>query len=565
MGQSSITYFMQNEIASEEIETELYKAATEAFRRSWTYMETSFQLGGRAEELGLPPNRVEAVLRSAFDLEKRREYHQEEMGEKPSTKTRKKSTADNQVVSPFFGNLLIPPNFLGKKKSSRYINIESAIIPWPSDEWRFDLAELIHRAFDADDLFGINKQWDSAVQLQKVSDYLAVRENIPSIVRGFDGEGAYIRINPTHGERETDVLNYRHVLLRVKGLELGKQLAFFKMFNLPCSALVNCGGKHIQAWVKVEAQGKEEFLERVTILNKTLKEIGFDIDTQEGDPLAKAAIPGVLVEGKQQYLIDYDSGAASWEEWESWAEAYLDGDPLIESSLSYDEAPLRSVEVVESLFRQGYKVLFSSPRYSGKSMAALDMGLSIANGQDWIGFATEESGVLYVNIEVESVNLVNRLFEISEVKDVDVQCGYFDFLHLLGMEKNISEICDFLIKRIEAIKKWENKRYSTVIVDGLDKIPGFFSEDTKNGADRYTSAQAIDKVVVQTGVAFVIVVNDEARRKIHWSPDVDVLLTPIKNAEDQSEYELKASGRFAKKGLKNRLVWDYPIFKRMDS
>ena len=88
MGQSSITFFLNTDIPSDEIETELYKAATEAFRRSWTFMETSFQLGGRAEELGLDPNRIEAVLRSAFDLEKRREYRNEELGTEEKPKQR---------------------------------------------------------------------------------------------------------------------------------------------------------------------------------------------------------------------------------------------------------------------------------------------------------------------------------------------------------------------------------------------------------------------------------------------------------------------------------------------
>ena len=561
MGQSSITFFLNTDIAPDEIETELYKAATEAFRRSWTFMEASFQLGGRAEELGLEQTRIEAVLRSSFDLEKRREYRSEELGSaEPKKKTAK---APEQSASPFFGNMFLPPNFMGRKKSSRYINIESAIIPWPSDEWRFDLAELIHRAFEPNELFGINSTWDSPIQLNKVSDYLAVRENIPTIVRSFDGEGSWIRVNSTEGERETDVLNFRHVLLKVKGLELGKQLAFFKMFNLPCSALVNCGGKFIQGWVKVEAQGKEEYLERVTTLTKTLSEIGFDIDTQESDPLAKACMPGVLVGGKQQYLIDYDAGANSWEEWESWAEAYLDGDPLIESTMTYDEVPTRSAEVVEDVFRQGHKIFLSGKKFTGKSMLALDMGISIANGDDWCGLSTEESGVLYVNLELESVNIVNRMYEIAEEKEVDVQNGLFDFLHLLGMEKNVTEMCDFLIKRIEASRKWENKNYSTIIIDGMDKLPGFFSQDQKDHTDRFTTAQGIDKMVVQTGVGVVLVLNEESRKRIQWSPDVDLSLSIVDNFEDKKEYKLVSSGKFIENKGQYKLEWDYPLFKEL--
>ncbi len=224
MGQSAIAFFMNTEVPPDDVETELYNAATEAFRRGWTFMEASFQIGGRATDLGLSENRIENVLRSSFDLEKRREYRSEELDSEAKEKTH-----SPEMGMPM-GSYMFPGNFFeSSKKSSRYINIESAIIPWPSDEWRFDFAELLHKAFDPEELVGINKKLDSPLQLQKVDDILKVRENVPQIMRSLDGVGGFIRVNPCGGEREVDVQAFRHVLLKVKNLELGKQLAFFKI------------------------------------------------------------------------------------------------------------------------------------------------------------------------------------------------------------------------------------------------------------------------------------------------------------------------------------------------
>ena len=519
-------------------------------------MEASFQIGGRAEELGLDQKRVENVLRSAFDLEKRREYRSEELEE--TTKVQKEM-APEQPVS--FGQYLLPGGlFQASKKSSRYINIESAIIPWPSDEWRFDFAELLHKAYEPEEIVGIKKRVDSPTQLQKVGDLLKVRENIPQLMRTLDGGGSLIYLNPASGERETDVMSFRHVLLRVKNLELGKQLAFFKMFNLPCSALVNCGGKFIQGWVKVEAENKEDYMERVTTLQKTLQDIGFEVDTQEGDPLAKAGIPGVLVEGKQQYLIEFEEGASSWEEWESWSEAYLDGDPLVEPSSGYDEPPLKSAEIVEDLFRQGQKVLLSGPSLCGKSMTSLDLALSICQGVPWLENETEETEVLYVNLEQDSTTLVNRLYEVAEEREIEAVGSNLDFLHLMGTDKTATELCEFLVKRVNAMRKWENKKFSTLIVDGIEKLPGFYSQE---GLANQSLAGALDKLVLQTSAAVVVVCTDEPNLNRKLAADVTLRLNTLEESGQEGWLQLSVSGRYLKKDMDRKLVWNYPLLKNV--
>ena len=61
-----------------ELKAELYKAGVAAMEEGWTFMDASFQLGGKARDDGMDGEEVEQTLRRAFSAEKRSSERPEE-------------------------------------------------------------------------------------------------------------------------------------------------------------------------------------------------------------------------------------------------------------------------------------------------------------------------------------------------------------------------------------------------------------------------------------------------------------------------------------------------------
>lgn len=80
--------------------------------------------------------------------------------------------------------------------------------------------------------------------------------------------GVFMRINPMGpdgGQGDDDVTAYRHALLEWDEDSNGnpipkeKQLGMILDSDLPCSAIIDSGGKSIHAWVRVDAESREEY------------------------------------------------------------------------------------------------------------------------------------------------------------------------------------------------------------------------------------------------------------------------------------------------------------------
>ena len=67
----TINLFLKNKYSANELKAELYKAGVAAMEEGWTFMDASFQLGGKARDDGMDGDEVEQTLRRAFSAEKR--------------------------------------------------------------------------------------------------------------------------------------------------------------------------------------------------------------------------------------------------------------------------------------------------------------------------------------------------------------------------------------------------------------------------------------------------------------------------------------------------------------
>lgn len=182
-----------------------------------------------------------------------------------------------------------------------------------------DTVNFVVSSFEKDGKFlpsgkGVNKSFE---ELIKACD---TYEDIGYILGDWNPKaGAWARINPMSGKgcKNSDVEEFRHCLIESDSLPKEEQLRKIRELNLPCSAIVDSGGKSIHAIVKIDA-GKDEKLyrERVSKLHEFLAKNGFSVDKACKNASRLSRIAAVTRDGKRQKLIAVNIGMPSYQQWQ---------------------------------------------------------------------------------------------------------------------------------------------------------------------------------------------------------------------------------------------------------
>lgn len=570
-----------------ELKKELFKAGVAALSEGWTFMDATFQLGGKARDDGLSADDVEKILRNAF-AEERRKSEREEAQKKTTTQapissaqaqSMQQSMAQPQsgtapipamgptIISPIPASMMEQMIALGLDSQSLEllqnfkIDPEALSIPWPAADWRKDLAKLLSATFRSDETieFKISNTPTSTQEL--VSNIIGQDDALKKIMRQLDSpDGALLSINAVKsGADATDESwHYRYVVVDNPKMMLAKQLAYYKALNLPCAALINTGANSVQAWIKIEAQDLDEYNERVDFLFQTLESQGFKVDEGNRNPNQMVRMPGVLRNGKQQYLIALDQGAKNFTEWREWAEYTLDGKPLIALASDSDEAPKKDPCVIENVLRAGEFFLFTAPPKSGKSLALMDMGLSICYGEDWFGNTTNSNDVLFINMELTKSVFLNRLFLLGAKRKLNASTPRFGFLNLRGTALSPIEIAQLIVKRIQGAKKLENHDYKVVVIDPISAVLHNPKSVRLSGAPHQILMQMVDTIISLTGCAVVSSCNINEYPYLESRADSVMTLSPVEGSLNM--YQINGSFREFPKTLARECSWIYPRF-----
>ncbi|MBR6448826.1 MAG: AAA family ATPase [Fibrobacter sp.] len=564
-----------------ELRRELYKAGVAALDEGWTFMDATFQLGGKARDDGLSADDVEKILRNAFSEEKRRSEREEEKKKAASqTQTQPTATAQAQsgiapgvttmgptIISPIPANMMEQMISLGLDTQSLEllhnfkIDPEALSIPWPAADWRKDLAKLLAATFKPDETveFKITNTPTSSHEL--VSNIIGQDDALKKIMKQLDSpDGALLTINAVKGGADAadESWHYRYVVVDNPKMTLAKQLAYYKALNLPCAALVNTGANSVQAWIKIEANDLDEYNERVDFLFQTLESQGFKVDDGNRNPNQMVRMPGVLRNGKQQYLIALEQGANNFKEWREWAEYSLDGKPLIELASDSDEAPKKDPCIIENILRAGEFFLFTAPPKSGKSLALMDMGLSICYGEDWFGNTTNSNDVLFINMELTKSVFLNRLFLLGAKRKLNASTPKFGFLNLRGTALSPLEIAQLIAKRIQGAKKLENHDYKVVVIDPISAVLHNPKSARLSGSPHQILMQMVDTIIALTGCAVVSSCNIDEYPYLEARADSVMSLSPVEGSLNM--YQINGSFREFPKTLAKECSWIYPRF-----
>jgi hypothetical protein len=157
------------------------------------------------------------------------------------------------------------------------------------------------------------KQWQRADFLDRES---LIRQMDAGLLGANKTNGALIGLNPRKEKDGTDkgCSAFRHLLLEADKLSVEQQWAILRASGLPISAVIHSGNKSLHAWVRLDAETKEDFdakAKKVFSLN-LLRD--FDAATKNAGRLAR--LPGLARGEKVQKVIALNIGAKSFSEWE---------------------------------------------------------------------------------------------------------------------------------------------------------------------------------------------------------------------------------------------------------
>lgn len=310
--------------------------------------------------------------------------------------------------------------------------------------------------------------------------------------------GAWIRFNPMDGKdvKNENVTDFRYALVESDSMDLEKQNAIIRELELPVACLVYSGKKSIHAIVRVDAADYAEYRKRVDYLYTVCKKNGLEIDQQNKNPSRLSRMPGVMRNGKKQFLMDTNIGKGSWNEWKEWIESVNDDLPEPESLNEYwNDLPALAPSLIDGVLRQGHKMLIAGPSKAGKSFALIEMCIAIAEGKKWFNWSCAKGKVLYVNLELDRASCLHRF------KDVYTSLGWpaeslsnIDIWNLRGKSIPMDKLAPKLIRRAS------KKNYIAIVIDPIYKV----ITGDENSADQMANfCNQFDKVCTELGCAVI--------------------------------------------------------------
>lgn len=310
--------------------------------------------------------------------------------------------------------------------------------------------------------------------------------------------GAWIRFNPMDGKgvKNENVTDFRYALVESDSMDLEKQNAIIRELELPVACLVYSGKKSIHAIVHVDAADYQEYRKRVDYLYTVCKKNGLEIDQQNKNPSRLSRMPGVMRNGKKQFLMDTNIGKDSWNEWQEWIESVNDDLPEPESLNEYwNDLPDLAPSLIDGVLRQGHKLLIAGPSKAGKSFALIEMCIAIAEGKQWFNWPCAKGKVLYVNLELDRASCLHRFKDVYTSLEWPAESlQNIDIWNLRGKSIPMDKLAPKLIRRAA------KKNYIAIVIDPIYKV----ITGDENSADQMANfCNQFDKVCTELGCAVI--------------------------------------------------------------
>lgn len=371
-------------------------------------------------------------------------------------------------------------------------------------ETLFDSTENVGYVTSAWQKEGDNKylptkgNWDRTAG-ELIEDLNICDGDIGAVLGDYKPEcGAWIRFNPLDGKgcKNDNVTDFRFALVESDSMEISKQNEIIRALELPVACLVHSGSRSLHAIVRIDAATYAEYRKRVDYLYTICRKNGLEIDSQNRNPSRLSRMPGIMRNGKKQWLVDTNIGKPNFVEWQEWIEAINDDLPNPENMESaWDNLPELAPPLIENILRQGHKMLLAGPAKAGKSFALIELCIAIAEGKKWYEWKCAQGKILYVNLELDRASCLHRFKDVYEALNLKPEhLSNIDIWNLRGKSVPMDKLAPKLIRRAS------KKNYIAVIIDPIYKV----ITGDENSADQMANfCNQFDKVCTELGCAVI--------------------------------------------------------------
>lgn len=334
---------------------------------------------------------------------------------------------------------------------------------------------------------------------QLIKELYQCKGDIGSVLGDYNSEvGAWIRFNPLDGKgvKNENVTEFRYALVESDTMDISAQKAIITELELPVAALVYSGKKSLHAIVKIDASTYEEYKKRVDYLYNVCNKNGLKLDIQNRNPSRLSRMPGIMRNGKKQYLLDTNIGKENWNEWREWIESVNDDLPDPESMADvWDNLPSLAQPLIDGVLRQGHKMLIAGPSKAGKSYALIELCCAIAEGKKWLEWNCTQGKVMYVNLELDRASCLHRFKDVYTALGIAPDnLSNIDIWNLRGRSVPMDKLAPKLIRRAS------KKNYIAIIIDPIYKV----ITGDENSADQMAHfCNQFDKVCTELGCAVI--------------------------------------------------------------
>ena len=334
---------------------------------------------------------------------------------------------------------------------------------------------------------------------QLIKELYQCKGDIGSVLGDYNSKvGAWIRFNPLDGKgvKNENVTEFRYALVESDTMDISAQKAIITELELPVAALVYSGKKSLHAIVKIDASTYEEYKKRVDYLYNVCNKNGLKLDIQNRNPSRLSRMPGVMRNGKKQYLLDTNIGKENWNEWREWIESVNDDLPDPESMADvWDNLPELAPPLIDGVLRQGHKMLIAGPSKAGKSYALIELCCAIAEGKKWLEWNCTQGRVMYVNLELDRASCLHRFKDVYTALGIAPDnLSNIDIWNLRGRSVPMDKLAPKLIRRAS------KKNYIAIIIDPIYKV----ITGDENSADQMAHfCNQFDKVCTELGCAVI--------------------------------------------------------------
>jgi len=171
-----------------------------------------------------------------------------------------------------------------------------------------------------------------------------------------------------------------------------------------------------------------------------------------------------------------------------------DGLPDLIDASDFLAAPIdEPPELIGGILHAGSKLVLGGSSKSFKTWSLLDVAISVASGTDWLGRATAQGNVLFVNFEIQPHAWQRRIAAVAKAKGVEIESGAIRLWNLRGHAADFRQLIPKIIERCRA------EFFALIILDPIYKLYG--SADENKAGDVAALLNSLENLATTSGAA----------------------------------------------------------------